>query len=197
MWLEVCQEATHFRALSRSLPSLHGNDSCTAAATWPKASAAYAADYCDSGVALRIRRRTVSIVAPSSCCSPGAGRGADPEPAHELTAVASPTHPAKLVATEEEQNGTAITTRSPQSGKMLSARVAGDLTCGKLRAADTPECDGGCAVPALSARIDGRPRASGAVDADLLVPRSARTALPRSPMAGIRSTTTRTRGRAR
>ncbi len=96
-----------------------------------------------------------------------AGCGSDPEAADEPTA-SSPTTPTSPPPTEDVRDGTAITTRSSEFGRILFGPGRQAIYMWESEPSDTPECYGGCAEAWPPVLTDGRPQASGAVDADLL-----------------------------
>jgi predicted lipoprotein with Yx(FWY)xxD motif len=110
---------------------------------------------------LRILAASALLVALTTAC------GADP-PADDQPPASSPTSPASPSPTEDDRNGTAITTRSSDFGQILFGPKRQAIYMWESEQSDTPECYGGCAEAWPPVLTDGRPRASGAVDADLL-----------------------------
>jgi predicted lipoprotein with Yx(FWY)xxD motif len=97
-----------------------------------------------------------------------AGCGSDPEPADEPTPTSGPTSQAGPSPAEDDRDGTAISTRSSEFGRILFGPKRQAIYMWESEPSDTPECYGGCAEAWPPVLTDGRPRASGAVDADLL-----------------------------
>lgn len=110
---------------------------------------------------LRIVAASAALVVLATAC------GADP-PAADEPPASSPTSPASPSPTDNDRYGTAITTRSSDFGQILFGPRRQAIYMWESEPSDTPECYAGCAEAWPPVLTDGRPRATGGVDADLL-----------------------------